>query len=230
LIELEPDACFGGEEDGRLVATATLLSHGAELAWIGMVLTHADYQRRGFARTLMNRALETARFRGIRSIKLDATDQGRPLYASLGFNDEQPVERWYRPATSGAETRFRAGGEIRWGLDRQAFGADRSRFLRSLGPPDAATAEGYVMSRPGARARYLGPCVARTADTAAELIASVLTGEAWFWDLLPRNAAAKELALAFGFEPARHLVRMRFGESVATREDRVFALAGFEAG
>src|SRR5262245_43062166 len=80
LLALEPEGCFGCECDGRLVATSTLLCHGPELAWLGMVLTHPDYRRRGFAAQLVEAALVLAQRRGIASVKLDATDQGRPLY------------------------------------------------------------------------------------------------------------------------------------------------------
>jgi len=45
-----------------------------------MVLTEAKYQRRGFARRLLAHALETAEKMGIETIKLDATEQGRPIY------------------------------------------------------------------------------------------------------------------------------------------------------
>ena len=96
LLELSPDGCLAIEVDGHLAATTTLLCYGRRLAWIGMVLTKTEYQRRGFARRLMAHALETADTMGIATIKLDATDQGQPLYESLGFRSEQEIERWSR--------------------------------------------------------------------------------------------------------------------------------------
>ena len=32
-------------------------------------------------------------------MKLDATDQGQPLYEKMGFRTEEAVERWTRPGT-----------------------------------------------------------------------------------------------------------------------------------
>src|SRR6266853_5499508 len=79
LLELSPEGCLAIEVDGHLAATTTLLCYGRRLAWIGMVLTKAEYQRRGFATRLLAHALENADKMGIATIKLDATDQGQPL-------------------------------------------------------------------------------------------------------------------------------------------------------
>lgn len=227
LIELEPHGCFGLDCDGRLAATATMLCFEKALAWIGMVLTHRDYLRRGFARALMGAAIDEARARGIRTLKLDATDQGRPLYASLGFIDEQPVERWSSPGGIALANSDPVEG-IPWELDREAFGADRSRFIAALGPAAAASPAGYLMMRPGMRARYVGPVVA--ADPGVLCLERAASPAPFFWDLLPSNPRARALAGSLGFAPVRHLVRMRLGPSLETRDDLVFAIAGFEAG
>src|SRR5438874_2176206 len=76
LIELAPKGCFGIEADGQLVSTTTLVLYGQRLAWIGMVLTNAEYRARGFARRLLSAALDRADSVGVETVKLDATDQG----------------------------------------------------------------------------------------------------------------------------------------------------------
>jgi predicted GNAT family N-acyltransferase len=83
LLQLNPENCFGIDADGQLVSTATLTCYGVQLAWIGMVLTSRNYRRRGFARSLLLRAIQRADELGVESLKLDATDQGQPLYESL---------------------------------------------------------------------------------------------------------------------------------------------------
>jgi GNAT superfamily N-acetyltransferase len=231
IIALEPEACFGVESNGQIVATTTLLCYNTELAWVGMVLTHAEHQRRGLARRLVSAALDTARQRGIRSVKLDATDQGRPLYASLGFIDEQEIERWRRaPHPNEPSVATLAAGPIPMALDAAAFGADRSRFLRALPAPALRAESGYVMTRPGSRARYVGPCVTDIPHTAPSLVAAALDEGPWFWDLLPANRTARITATELGFEPVRRLMRMRLGAAVDSRGDQVIAIAGFEAG
>ena len=59
-------------------------------AHIMNVYTNADYRRQGIARQMITMLLDEARERGAGYVSLDATENGRPLYTSLGFapNDE----------------------------------------------------------------------------------------------------------------------------------------------
>src|ERR1700734_2678429 len=91
-IEMNPAGCFAVECDEVVVATTTSIRYGAELAWIGMVLTHPEFRGRGYARTLMQRALD--HLSDVGTVKLDATEFGEPLYRQLGFVEECFIERW----------------------------------------------------------------------------------------------------------------------------------------
>jgi GNAT superfamily N-acetyltransferase len=211
LLADSPDGCLGIECDGRVVATTTVVCYEKRLAWIGMVLTHADYRRRGFARTLVSRAIELAHDRDVFTIKLDATDQGRKLYTSLGFGDEQPVERWGWDASSVTS------------LDRYS----------PKETPAIAEADGYLLHRPGIRAHYLGPCMAGSPQTAQRLFRRALDeigADHYFWDLLPANREAVALAQRLEFAPIRRLTRMVLGPNPPCDESRIYAIAGFEWG
>ncbi|HLY19710.1 MAG TPA: GNAT family N-acetyltransferase [Bryobacteraceae bacterium] len=240
LIRLAPDTCFGLDCDGALAATTTAVTYERKLAWIGMVLTHPDHRRRGFARLLMEHALEALVALQIEWIKLDATEMGAPLYRDLGFEDEGPVERW-RAVARGGPAAEPAGWTAECAeLDRTAFGADRSRLLAALAPLGAAavTGAGYAMARPGSEGAYFGPCVSRTPEAVRELLGWFLSrhaGLSVYWDLLPGNAGAVRLARACGFQPVRRLVRMARpaapGAAPLQHDDsQVFAIAGFEYG
>lgn len=234
MMALEPRGCFGMECDGRVVATTTLLCYGTELAWVGMVLTHAEYRRRGLARELMIAAMDRARSEGVRSLKLDATDLGEPLYRSLGFEPEQPVERWRRePGPVEGVVAAVSSGTVPVDLDCEAFGTDRMRFLTTLGDTVQRTDDGYATGRAGIRARYFGPGVTRSRGS-AERLARAMVGahpeEPWFWDVLPQNEDARAIAVALGFRPVRRLQRMRYGGDVPRDDSLVLAIAGFEAG
>jgi GNAT superfamily N-acetyltransferase len=200
------EACLAIEAERRLASTATLMCYGTKLAWVGMVLTHPNFRRRGFARLLMSGIMERACELGMATVKLDATDFGRSLYESFGFRAEQPVERWMR--TGGPDCTGLPGG----------------RIMRE---------EGYVGDRPGRLNRYLGPCMAQNAETARGLISGMLsraTDVGWFWDLLPENRAAVQVARELGFERVRTLTRMVWGRDLREHEEQVFAISGFELG
>ena len=47
LIQYEPAGCFVAESQGEVVGTVTTTCYGQELAWIGMMLVHPDFRRRG---------------------------------------------------------------------------------------------------------------------------------------------------------------------------------------
>src|SRR5947209_4260766 len=227
LLELAPEGCFGIDCEGRLAATATLVAYGRTLAWLGMVLTWPALRHRGFARMLVPHALSCADAAGIETVKLDATDQGQPIYEGYGFRTEQPIERWEgagaRPQGPMPEDAVLKSEDI----DPEAFGADRLRLITLLAPRGDlyGNGGGYLLTRPGRRAAYLGPCVARTAADAEELIRrglSVNTGP-WYWDLLAENRDAPGIAQKLGFAPVRRLVRMARGPDLRGREEMIYA-------
>ena len=240
ILQLEPEGCFGLECDGRIVATATAICYGTRLAWIGMVLTDPEYRRRGFGRLLTERAIRYAEQRQVDWIKLDATDLGRPIYLQLGFVDESPIERWTGVGPGGRFTAQARPFTLDAVLDLASFGADRKQLLASLASDSVVSSRtgGCAMARPGANAFSLGPCIARTATEARELIACVLSehsGQPFYWDLLPANKAAVRLAEEFGFVPARKLARMvrpgnQPAEPLKNDDSLVYAAAGFEYG
>jgi GNAT superfamily N-acetyltransferase len=247
LLHLEPTGCFGIEVDGRLVATTTLLDYEQRLAWIGMVLTHPEYRGRGFARRLVAAVLARAESRGRETVKLDATDQGRPLYESLGFQAEQPVERWFRPGlpepgstesrtseSPAAASSSELSRALR-DLDAQAFGTDRSIVLQKLARRSAlhTSSNAFLFVRAGRTTEYLGPCVSADPAATRALITGAVTAStrsAWSWDLMPANKNAVAFAAELGFTRQRHLTRMVRGKPLRGRDEMVYAIAGFELG
>ena len=237
LLRLAPQGCFVIEADDRIAATTTLLCHGAQLGWIGMVLTSPEYRRKGFALRLMEHALARASELKIESTMLDATPLGQPLYEKLGFKTEQIVERWFRDGQtphSTQQTPIPPAPHSK-DMDFAAFGADRSLLLQELASrtPPNTVGNAFCFSRGGSRARYLGPCIAADQKTARLVIEQTLqqSSEAgWFWDLLGANESAVQLATDLGFKSQRRLERMVLGKRLTKKDELVYAIAGFELG
>ena len=254
LLEAEPVGCFAASAGERVIATTTVITYGKALAWIGMVLVDPEYRRRGIATSLMRRALGYLRGLEVRTVKLDATPAGRKVYEGLGFQEESLVERWQgriRPVIAPAaesltvrEAIDEQGAADIISLDGEAFGADRSRLLRSLlaesivSPLTVLAAggevRGYALAREGTNACYLGPIVARDANAASALLDRLLAkleGKEAFADLNTAFDGGREMLASRGMTKQRDLIRMRRGEeSSAGTSPLVFAIAGPEIG
>ncbi len=256
VLAIEPEGCWVYEAGqtpqaaGTVAGSTTIVCYQRDLAWIGMVLVLPEFRRQGIARQLMEHALHYAEHRGVQRVALDATPAGQPLYRQLGFEDETPIERWEgnAPAASvdgeeGERPRSGAAAHLEQmaALDRLAFGVDRRTLIERLmntAPEDCWVARGgYLLARPGSNAHFLGPCVAEEPQVARRLLRALFArhrGRRFFWDLLPENRAAAELAADLGFQCARSLTRMSrttaSGPCARPRPGWQFATAGFEYG
>ena len=236
LLELAPDGCFGMEVGGHVVVSATLVCYGDRLGWIGMVLTHPEFRHQGFAKQLFEHVLAIADSLGVKTFKLDATDQGQHLYESYGFKSEQAIERWFRPGSLDREISEPSVEFTKLHqLDREAFGADRSKLLEKLARRGRCCSDSaaYAFSRPGRSFSYLGPCLAESAEAARQVLEMAIgepNAAGWFWDLLPANRNAVAVASEMGFAPQRRLMRMFRGEELSGNDQLVYAIAGFELG
>ena len=251
FLAMQPQGCFLAQWDGAPAGTATTVVYGSDLAWIGMVLVHPVYRRRGIGRGLLLKCIEHLQARQVRCIKLDATPQGRPVYESLGFKDEWTLRRWEAElsavAPKPADSHIRAWEEadaLRFDpYDARAFGVSRHKLILALArqsrfaltyesQPDVATGCGLL--RPGAQASYLGPVSANSPREGIALI-EALTAQGGaghvFWDIPDLNAAAVGWAERHGFRVQRSLTRMWLGDNCrAGNPLEQFATAGPELG
>jgi len=248
LLKHDPVGCFVACLNNRVVGTTTSTAYGTDLAWIGMVLVDPDCRRRGIATQLMQRTLDNLRACRVKTIKLDATSAGRPVYAALGFVDETRIERWAgtaRPVgkmdcqvwTQPARPKVLA-------LDRRAFGAERSALIdslvaKSLVPPLTISGpdselQGYALAREGTVSCYVGPIVATDRNAAASLLDGMLDqldGRDVFIDINTGFEVGAQIVAARGFVKQRDFMRMRIGlESNAGTSALIFAIGGPEVG
>ena len=230
-----------------MVGTVTTVTHGSELAWIGMMLVHPDKRRCGIGSRLMRHALAHLRGRGISTVKLDATPAGAPVYEKLGFVAEWTLTRWQRgvqitaspPAGDPSDTHELSPADLSSveEIDVAAFGAPRSRLIRVLAEaakawlawPATGPALGWGMLRNGAIADYIGPIASCQAACLGPLVTKILAcagNRCVVWDIPDANEPAKLLARISGFQPLRPFTRMRLGSGAAAGNPQTqFAIA-----
>lgn len=219
LLGYEPQGCFVACWDGVLVGSVTTTTYGRELGWIGMMLVHPEYRRRGIASALIQTSLDYLNDLNTRCVKLDATPAGKFVYERLGFQAEWEFHRWERegkspPVVSRSASQTFAPPS----MDAQAFGVDRSRWLNQTAKVSQLVQHGHSfgMLRTGSRAAYLGPLVAEHKDIAHEIIQDLIGSceSQIIWDVPGPNPEAVKFAEAFQFRPVRHLLRMWTGREL----------------
>ncbi len=251
FLSLEPEGCFVAEIDGEVVGTATTCRFGQDCGWIAMILVPPERRRHGIGSALFKHAVAYLEDRGVRSVKLDATPVGRTVYLQVGFKDEYDLQRreGITPAAEPrgvvpmAEDHFDAV----CALDRPIYGADRSNLLIRLHREAQegvgafcgvfrnaqGEIEGYGMVRPGSRAAFVGPIVARTEEAGAELFKwtmSRVAGQPVFFDIPLPNPVAVRLANDDGFAVQRPFTRMYRGVNCPGDPTKVYATSGPEKG
>ena len=107
FLALGGEGCFVAERQGQVVGSVTTCRFGP-VGWVAMLLVEKAHRGAGIGRVLLIRALEHLESGGARSVRLDATAPGRPLYESLGFRVDFHLGRYggiVGHAGNGEETR-----------------------------------------------------------------------------------------------------------------------------
>jgi GNAT superfamily N-acetyltransferase len=245
-LALEPTGCYLAEWDGRPVGTVTTCVFG-RVAWIAMMLVEALYRRKGIGRALMMHALTYLTSRGVRTVRLDATPLGQPLYEKLGFGHQFQLARYEGilpqiNAPLARATRVERGqlaDLIRY--DAEITETERGKMLERLYTENPNTfyqvrngnqIEGFLTARPGSNAWQIGPFLS-TADAGERLLAAArhrLAGRRVFIDVPVANAGATAWVQRMGLSAVRYLLRMCRGEPVVEDIDRLCASSGPEKG
>jgi GNAT superfamily N-acetyltransferase len=251
LLDLQPAGCFVAELDGVPVGTTAVCTFGP-VAWVAMVLVEESVRGRGIGTALMEHALAFLDRQSVRTVRLDATSLGRPVYEKLGFVEEYLLHRYAGVLPPAGEAAARPGdGTVSaarpehldgvFEVDRAVTVTDRRSLLQRLFSerPEAGrvvTREdqvlGYLSWRPGSKAVQIGPCVAR-GDAGPLLLADAWrrhAGQRVFIDIPADNPAAVAAATAQGLTAQRPLLRMCRGPRLGERCTEIWASSGPEKG
>jgi predicted GNAT family N-acyltransferase len=213
--------------DDHIVGSITAINYENMVAWIGMMLVDRDYRGRGISKLLLREAMD--KLENCRSLKLDATPAGRPVYLKLGFIDEYTLYRMTIPSVSLISLRDNPykTEQIRsvdipevCAYDKQVFGADRTELIRHLYERSPQLAwllkennkvAGFCLGRRGQKYTQIGPVSASSSQLAKALIQSSthqLTGLPVVVDISADKTELKEWLEACGFKAQRPFERM----------------------
>jgi GNAT superfamily N-acetyltransferase len=221
---------LGAELEGRMVGYGALVAY-RRLGWIAVMATEPGLQGRGIGSAILSELMRMARARGLRSLRLEATDAGARLYVKHGFIDEYPGRRMEIPARCAppgepASTVKLAVELPDWcrEMDRRAFGEDRSNLLNLVlgdgGKLLVAGREGFGLLH----GRKLGPLVATGVDAARKILwrAGELGARVTYVPLHPAMPAAfvDELKAP---DAEACCMRMFFGEPIEDQPGLVYA-------
>lgn len=230
------------EMDGKVVGTIMGWRFGESFATLGMVIVTNAAQGRGLGRQLMEAMLQ--RLEG-RTVLLNATAEGLPLYAKLGFVELGTVcqHQASAPVVPLAELRpgervrpmGAADGEPLQALYAAASGMDRKALLDLLLPDSNAVVlcreheqTGFALLRRFGRGWAIAPVVAPDATGAKALITHWLgtqTGSFCRIDI-PEESGLGPWLEDLGLPEVGRVTRMALGPApVAGDAAAVFALA-----
>jgi ribosomal protein S18 acetylase RimI-like enzyme len=257
FLRLTPQGCFKAVTEGDVTGTAAAFVIDG-VGWISMVVVKRELRRRGIGKLLMERSLQFCDERGMPIVKLDATQEGLPLYRSVGFHEEyritsarigiDEIPRHFQENNEAIALREITPDDIPalTMLDREACGLGRADLLEELLTDypglgfvtDYRTCSGYVLFRPGSLDMEIGPLIADDRLVADALLGRVLDrikGERGKLGIRStvslQNPAAVGLFQRRGFTCIPRLTRMFRGTNMLhTDSNLIYSYSGPEKG
>lgn len=227
LIDNPHNICLLANSGQQVVGSATAMNYSNEIVWIGMVLVKKAYRGRGISKMLLSGLLN--QLYAFRSVKLDATPAGQPVYEKFGFKDEYILHRMttlslddfqsYNSEIAPEPILFSDIHEI-IALDGSIFGAVRISLIKSLINDSHDNAwclkrkgriTAFALGRPGRKYHQIGPVFATDSEEAKILIShslSKLTGKPVVLDILSDKKELFHWLESIGFISQRVFIRM----------------------
>jgi len=232
---------YVAEIDGDVIGTAMSWLYGDDAATLGMVIVSPNTQGMGIGRRLMDAVLDDL---GDRTVMLNATDEGLPLYRKMGFEPIGPIFQHQGAAFTVPmaelipDERVRPLGSKDMDtlriLARRATGMDRDRLLDMLVPG----AQGVVLTRSNepmgfslfrrfGRGYVVGPTIAPDTGGAKALISHWLGSNSGIFCRLdvPEESGLSGWLDELGLPCVGRVIRMTRGQHPKADPDiRIFSL------
>jgi ribosomal protein S18 acetylase RimI-like enzyme len=250
LVNNSQNICLLAESGRKVIGTATAMNYSGEVAWIGMVLVEKAYRGRGIGKMLLSNLLN--RLNSFKSVKLDATPAGQPLYEKLGFKNEYHIHRMTTPSMNNAQP-FLSGitpepvlisdiPEITV-LDASIFGVERITLVSSLineNPENSwcikrnGRITAFALGRQGRKYHQIGPVFASSLMETIILISQTLlklAGKPLVLDVSTEKVELINWLNSIGFVRQRDFVRMYLNENLCPgKPENQFLICGPEFG
>jgi|JI8StandDraft_1071087.scaffolds.fasta_scaffold92827_2 GNAT superfamily N-acetyltransferase len=218
---------FKGEVGGEFVAVGAIIYH-ADTAWLAKIIVHPDHRNKGYGKAITQGLIDRIDRSRFRTIYLDATELGFPVYRSLGFQEECWYVHYSNAATGGLRD---ADGPVRpalpsdhaalMKLDRAAYGEDRSALLHDHLAHALIRVSGEKILGVHFPTLQQGPVVAVNASAAEPLIRERM--RTWDRAQLPAtNVNGMEVLERMGCAEVRRSCRMFLGERRVWRPEMIF--------
>ena len=222
---------YGMCDGDTLAASGIAIPYGQARAWINMVITHPEYQRRGLSSAIMRELIAELERRGVREIWLDASAAGKPVYDRLGFREMGKVELW---SGSGQAFAVEVSPIDAQNLaqviayDAAVFGVARPQVITDWvrDNPDKVFVDGtqgIVLARQGS-ADWGAVCfwehdTPAGAEKLLQAALNTLVGCTVNVFVPDYNLAAKTILEKYGFGYLRHCTRMLYGDVIPVAGD-----------
>lgn len=205
-------------------------------AWIGNLIVDPQQRGFGYGRRLFQRAVSDLSARGVATLWLTASNDGRPLYESFGFREIGRIERWlWSGIGGGSPPRVDDGERNLYSLvkaDTAAWGCSRAGLLTLLarGSRIVTSGNAVAMLQPGDDLCVLGPWLSsdlcpRDNRLILNRILDCLAGAGEIAVDINSTSPVRPLLHAAGFRQSGETVLMRRGDPEGVRHGEVVALA-----
>lgn len=255
FITLSPQGCFVASANGVDVGTAATFNF-KNIGWIAMILVDPQARGQGVGSAMMNHCLSHLTANNVTTIRLDATDLGKPVYDKLGFVDQFKLVRYEGTLQANASLDTLPGVMVSpvqpadlsdmLAIDLTTTRTLRHNLLEQLVNEVQTSTHcsafiarlsnkitGYCLTRRGANASFIGPCVATSDAAGLSLLnaaANELSGQRILIDIPVDHEAANRWATQQGLTLQRQLTRMSKGNAILEQVDHLWASSGPEKG
>lgn len=228
LIENRENVCLLAECDNKVIGTTTAINYSNKVSWIGMVLVDKEYRGQGVSKSLLTAIFE--KLQSSKSVKLDATPAGQPVYKKFEFSDEYLIARMTNPALKELPShdhhpilpeRINLIDILEvFAFDEMVFGANRGSLIKYLITEYPGKAwvlkrnsriTGIVLGRDGHKYHHIGPVLASSTPNARILITRALkdlTHQPVVVDVLCDKEELLDWLHSIGFIKQRQFIRM----------------------